>query len=116
MADLDELLALPGAVASFTFDGQGKVLAFRTTPRADIGEMVLDMVSHICVANTAIATMQARGWEYLTGAQGFYPIEGMSFIGFEWSVVSRGQVGIILDNNQADYEVAFAALASQVRP
>jgi roadblock/LC7 domain-containing protein len=60
--------------------------------------------------------MQARGWEQLTGAQGFYPIEGISFVGFEWSVVSRGRFGVILDNHLANYEGAFAALAGRGVP
>jgi len=113
MADLEQLLNLPGAIAAFEFNERGELRNQRATSGVELRNSVLDMLSHMCVANTAIAAMQARGWEQLTGAQGFYPIEGVSIMGLEWSVVSRGHFGVILDNQLANYEMAFAVLAGR---
>ncbi len=118
MVELGQLLSLPGAIAAFEFNERGELRNQRVAsgPGKELPESILDMVSHMCVANTAIAAMQARGWEYLTGAQGFYPIEGVSLVCLEWSVVSRGRFGVILDNHLADYEMAFVALGSVDTP
>ena len=113
MVNLDQLLELPGAIAAFEFNERGELRGQRIIPEVGLHGPLLDMVSHMCVANTAIATMQARGWEQLTGAQGFYPVEGVSIVGLEWSVVSCGHFGVILNNQMANYEKAFAALAGR---
>ena len=97
--DLDNLLGVPGAMAAFSFSERGELVDYRLAQGNDMGRTVLDMISHMCVANRAIAAMQARGWEQLTGAQGFYPVEGVSLIGFDWSVVSRGRLGVVLAND-----------------
>ena len=112
MINLDPFLHLPGALAAFEFNERGEVRNQRRVSGVEFPGALLDMVSHMCVANTAIATMQAHGWEQLTGAQGFYPVEGITIVGLEWSVVSRGHLGVILDNRLANYEVTFAALSS----
>lgn len=113
MINLEQLLALPGAIAAFEFNERGELRAQRVIPEVELQVPLLDMVSHMCVANTAIATMQARGWEQLTGAQGFYPVAGVSVIGLEWSVVARDHFGVILDNRTADYDQTLAALAGK---
>ncbi|CAK0779289.1 DUF2173 family protein [Gammaproteobacteria bacterium] len=116
MVNLDQLLDLPGAIAAFEFNERGELRNQRIVPGVGFHDALLDMISHMCVANTAIATMQARGWEQLTGAQGFYPVEGVSIVGLEWSVVSRGRFGLILNNQLANYEMTFAALADRSGP
>ena len=115
MVELNQLLGLPGAIAAFEFNERGELRnqCVVSGPDMELHGSILDMISHMCVANAAIAAMQARGWEYLTGAQGFYPIEGVSIMGLEWSVVSRGRFGVVLDNQWADYEMAFTALAGR---
>jgi len=113
MSNLEQLLELPGAIAAFEFNERGELLAQRVIAGVELHVPLLDMVSHMCVANTAIATMQARGWEQLTGAQGFYPVEGVSVIGLEWSVVVRGHFGVILDNRAANYEQSLSALTGR---
>ncbi len=112
MANLDALLELPGARAAFTFNDRGELLDHRIVDGAEgLDAKVLDLLCHVCVANTAIATMQARGWEQMTGMQGFYPIEGFGFVGLEWAALTRGHCGVVLDNAAADYEAAYRALA-----
>ena len=101
--DLDRLMGLPGVLAAFSYDDCGELLDSRVTEGSEINDSLLDMISHMCVANRSIASMQARGWEQLTGAQGFYPIEGFGLIGFEWSVVCRRGFGVIMHNQDADY-------------
>lgn len=112
MAELDNLMKLPGAIGAFRFSDKGELVEHRIADSKELNETVLDLLCHVCVANMAIASMQARGWEKVTGMGGFYPISGFTLVGFEWSAVVNGQCGVVLANNQADYEAAYAAVAS----
>ena len=87
MSKLDDLMQLDGAMAAFEFSNSGELTSSKIADDAEIKTDVLDMVCHVCVANGAIATMQARGWEKMTQMEGFYPIQGFSLIGFEWTVI-----------------------------
>lgn len=111
MAELDTLMSLPGAIAAFQFSDRGELLASKISDGGDLNDTVLDLLSHVCVANISIATMQARGWENMTGSEGFYPIGGFTMIGLDWSAVTYGNRGVILANDQADYQAAYDALA-----
>jgi roadblock/LC7 domain-containing protein len=59
----------------------------------------------------SIATMQARGWESITGMTGFYPINGFTLIGVDWSAIVNGQTGVVITNKGGDYQAAYDALA-----
>jgi roadblock/LC7 domain-containing protein len=111
MANLDQLMALPGALAAFEFTDKGELLNSRINAGNSLNETALDLLSHVCVANTSIATMQARGWENMTNEKGFYPVQGFSMIGLDWTTVTHGQYGVVLENDTADLESAYAALA-----
>lgn len=115
MIDLHRLMKLPGALAAFEFSDRGELGAYEIAPQIGSGGTLnadsLDLLCHVCVANIAIATMQARGWEKMTGAQGFYPIQGFTLVGFEWTAVATGNRGVVMANEQVDYELAYAALA-----
>lgn len=110
MPDLDNLMKLDSAQAAFRFSANGELLEHRIADGSGLNETMLDLLSHVCVANMAIATMQARGWENMTGMQGFYPIEGFTLIGFDWTAIANGEYGVVLPNNKVDYEKAYAAL------
>lgn len=128
MATLDELIKLPGAMAAFEFRGSGELLGQRIAYPERIDESTLDLLAHMCAANMSIATMQARGWEKVTHMKGFYPIQEFTLVGFDWSVVvsglnrerlkdkDRGKAslppftGVVLANEKADYEAAFATM------
>jgi roadblock/LC7 domain-containing protein len=110
MASLDELMSLPGALAAFEFSDKGELVASKVAEGSSLNDTVLDLLCHVCVANTAIATMQARGWENMTGSSGFYPVEGFSMIGLDWTTVTHGQLGVVLKNDGADYQAAYDAL------
>ncbi len=116
MLDLDALMELPGALAAFEFSDRGELAASRMAEGCELNDTVLDLLCHVCVANRAIATMQARGWEGMTGQQGFYPITGFTLIGDEWSAITSGNCGVVLPNAQADYEAAYEVLARQRTP
>lgn len=111
MADLDNLMKLDGAQAAFKFSANGELVEHRLAEGSGLTETVLDLLSHVCVANMAIATMQARGWENMTGMHGFYPIEGFTLIGFDWTAIANGEYGVVIPNGKVDYEKAYAALA-----
>ena len=110
MADLDKLINLDGAVAAFTFSSKGELQESRLKDGGEMNDTILDLVAHVCVANTSIATMQARGWENVTGMGGFYPVKGFSLIGFDWTVIANETAGVILSNDKVDYEAAYAVL------
>jgi roadblock/LC7 domain-containing protein len=129
MTTLDELMKLPGAMAAFEFRGSGELLEQRIAYPDRINESTLDLLAHMCSANMSIATMQARGWEKVTAMKGFYPVQEFTLIGFDWSVVVSGLhreqykqagkfslppfIGVVLANEKADYEAAFAILERQ---
>ncbi len=126
MATLDELMQLPGAMAAFEFRGSGELLEHCIAYPERIDPATLDLIAHMCAANMSIATMQARGWEQVTAMKGFYPIQEFTLIGFDWSVVVSGLgrerykqdgkfslppfLGVVMANESADYEAAFAIL------
>jgi len=113
MPDLDSLMQLDGAMAAFRFSDKGELLEHRITPGNELTPDILDLLCHVCVANMAIATMQARGWEKMTGMGGFYPIQGFSMVGFEWTAITGDGWGVVVPNAQADFEAAYAALGRQ---
>lgn len=111
MTDLSQIMNVPGALAAFEFSDKGELREYKILEGSDLNETALDLLSHVCVANTAIATMQARGWENMTGEQGFYPVQGFSMMGLDWTTVTHGSFGVVMDNQQADLEAAYASLA-----
>lgn len=112
MTDLAKLMDLDGAVGAFRFDAKGELLEHKLVDGSDLNEKALDLLCHVCVANMAIATMQARGWESMTGMGGFYPVNGFTMVGFEWTAIVNEEYGVVLPNDKVDYEQAYAALAS----
>ncbi len=128
MVTLDVLMQLPGAMAAFEFRGSGELLEHRIAYPDRINPSTLDLLAHMCAANMSIATMQARGWEQVTAIKGFYPVQAFTLVGFDWSVVVSGLnreqhkqdgkyslppfMGVVLANETANYEAAFAALES----
>ena len=111
MPDLNNLMNLTGVAAAFKYAENGELEESKIANGNDLNETVLDLLCHVCVANMAIATMQARGWEKMTGMQGFYPIEGFTFVGFDWTAIVNQGYGVVLPNDKVDYEAAYAALA-----
>lgn len=108
--NLQPLLDLPGAIAAFAHGEGGNLANYRILEHSDMSESILDMIAHMCAANRCIASMQARGWERVTGAQGFYPVNGFGLIGFDWSVISRGRLGVVVASEMTDYEACIAAM------
>ena len=106
MPNLEELMKLPGALAAFNISDRGELSEHLLADTDAIDVTTLDMVGHICVANTSIATMQARGWEKLTGMEGFYPVSSFTMIGIDWSVVTCCNTGVIMENDKADFQAA----------
>lgn len=113
MADLKQLMNLKGAQAAFEMNDRGELQHHLLADGSLLDETALDLLAHMCVANNAIATMQARGWEAKSENKGFYPINGFTMIGMEWSAITDGNYGVVLANKDADYEAAYQALARQ---
>lgn len=110
MSSLDKLKSLEGVSAAFEFSDTGELTNHWVAEDSNLTPETLDLLAHVFVANIAIATMQARGWETTTGQGGFYPIQGFTLVGFEWSTVGNGHQGVVLRNDVADFEAAYAAL------
>tara|TARA_R110002049_G_C8890643_1_gene540731 strand:- start:61 stop:399 length:339 start_codon:yes stop_codon:yes gene_type:complete len=107
---LDKMMDLPGALAAFTYSDKGELLSHVLREGTELSEQVLDLLAHSCVANQAIASMEARGWEAVTGQGGFQPLKGFSVVGLEWSVVVNGNCGVVVRNRDIDYEASFNAV------
>jgi len=112
MSSLESLMNHEGADAAFEFSESGELTDHRLAEGSKLKPESLDLLAHTFVANIAIATMQARGWEASTGQGGFYPVQGFTLIGLEWSTVGNGHRGVVLRNDTADFEAAYAALDS----
>jgi roadblock/LC7 domain-containing protein len=110
MSSLDNLMSLAGAAAAFEFSSSGELTDHRVAEGSNLDADSLDLLAHMFVANIAIATMQARGWEKTTGQSGFYPVQGFTLVGLEWSAVGNAGCGVVLRNDTADFEAAYAAL------
>jgi len=110
MVDLNKLMALKGAQAAFVMNDRGELLQHAQAEGSALDETALDLLAHMCVANNAIATMQARGWEASSGNKGYYPVNGFTLIGMEWSAITDGNLGVVVSNRDADYEAAYVAL------
>lgn len=108
---LDQLMQVPGALGAFEFTDRGDLKQHTLREGTELTPQVLDLLAHTCVANMAVATMEARGWEALTGQTGFEPLQGFSLVGLDWSAVVGGNHGVVVRNQDVDYEAAFAALA-----
>lgn len=111
MPSLESLTKLDGVDGAFKFSLKGELVEFTVSDDSELTESVLDLLSHLCVANMSIATMQARGWESMTGMKGFYPINGFTMVGFAWTAITSGEYGVVIPNGNVDYEAAYAALA-----
>lgn len=111
MSDLKTLSSAPGALAAFQFDNDGRLVDAEIVDDAVIDRDTLDLLGHLLVANMAIGAMQARGWEGMSDVKGFYPVHGFTFVGLDWSAVSRGRRAVVLKNDLADYGAAYRALA-----
>lgn len=110
--ELQKMMNLPGALAAFKFTDRGDLVEHVAREGTEITAQVLELLAHSCVANLAIAGMEARGWEAVTGQSGFQPLQGFSAVGLEWSVVINGNFGVVVKNRDVDYEATFAALAA----
>jgi roadblock/LC7 domain-containing protein len=110
MANLDQLMAIDGALAAFEMNARGELQQHRVVEDSAFDERTLDLLGHMCVANMAIATMQARGWEASFGNQGFYPVNGFTLVGLKWSAVTNGCHAVVMSNESADYEKAYEVL------
>jgi len=108
--NLDKMMDLPGALAAFTYTDKGELQSHVLREGTVLTPQILDLLAHSCVANLAIAGMEARGWEALTGQTGFQPLKGFSVVGLEWSVVVNGNCGVVVRNRDVDYEAAFKAV------
>ena len=108
--NLDKMMDLPGAMAAFTYTDRGDLQSQVLREGTELTPRVLVWLAHSCVANLAIAGMEARGWEAVTGQGGFQPLKGFSVVGLEWSVVVNGNCGVVVRNRDVDYEATFKAL------
>ena len=104
------MMDLPGALAAFTYSDKGELQSHVLREGTELTPQVLDLLARSCVANLAIASMEARGWEAVTGQTGFQPLKGFSVVGLEWSVVVNGNCGVVVRNRDIDYEASFKAV------
>ena len=61
--NLQKMMDLPGALAAFTYSDKGDLQSHVLREGTELTPQVLDLLARSCVANLAIAGMEARGWE-----------------------------------------------------
>jgi len=117
VATLEELMALPGAMAAFGFSGDGKLIDHRIGVKRLIDDNTLALMARMCAANIQIASLQAEGWRKLPEMNGFDPVHEFTLIGLEWSVAVSNPatsgdpfVAVVLDNDSCNYDDVFATL------
>jgi roadblock/LC7 domain-containing protein len=114
---LSDLVDNTGVLAAIEFAADGTLTDHATAPRTRLTAESLDLLAHMCAANMSTATLQARGWQAVTGMNGFEPVDVVTLVGFEWSVSVlairdetassvQGYRGIVYRNEGADYEAA----------
>ena len=125
MATLDQLMALPGILATFEFYGNGQLLRHKIGNERLINTDTMKLLAHMCAANINIATMQARGWDANPETQGFFPVQTFTLIGLEWSIIVSGAgeptdanelvpfVAAVLSNAEGDHAQVFKAMENQ---
>ncbi len=125
MANLDQLMQLPGILAAFEFTEGGTLLNHRQAVPTDIiHPHAMTFLAYLCAANVNMARLQAKGWTRLTNSHGFEPVQQVMVIGFDWSVLIAlpEEAGspipvsipvlqaVVLANESANYQKATAAL------
>jgi len=110
ISKLQELLALPGAVAAGEFSDDGRLIAYA----GDISEKKALMAAMMCAANKAMGNMQAMGWSMHTGKEGFFPVLGFAVAGGRYAVCVLGNVGVFLELEKADFDKTFEVLSKYI--
>ena len=99
--------------AVFVMNDRGELQGHQLAEGTALDETALDLLAHVYVANNAIATMKAPAWEASPDSRGFFPIDGLTLIGMEWSAITAGNVGVVVGTAGADYESAYKLLNGQ---
>lgn len=107
---IEKLMTVDNVLAAFKFSAKGELQDYQLADGSEFEQGTLDLLCHVCVANMAIASMQARGWESMTQMQGFYPVSGISLIGFDWTVISNNEYGVVVPNDKVDFDQTYQAL------
>jgi roadblock/LC7 domain-containing protein len=108
MADLSKAMSIPGAFAAGEFSPTGELINY-------VGNIPLTaakIAALMCAANMLTFKMQAAGWTAYTGKDGFEPARGFAVSGPENSALIVGNVGVFVKNKDADFDKAFAILAT----
>jgi roadblock/LC7 domain-containing protein len=108
MADLQKVLAIPGAYAAGEFTDTGELVAYA----GNISLQTAKMAAKMCAANKMMGKMQASGWTDYTGKDGFEPCNGFAVSGPDNSALVHGNIGLFVRNKDTDFDRAFAALAA----
>ena len=60
-------------MAAFQYSDKGDLVGHHLKEGTELTPQILDLLAHTCVANMAVATLEARGWEAMTGQSGPAP-------------------------------------------
>ena len=107
---LEELMSLPGAFAAGEFSDDGKLLAYY----GNIDEKSAEIAAMMCAANKLMGNMQAKGWSFYTGQEGFYPVRGFAVAGGKYAACIMGNVGVFVELDKADFDKTFEVLSKYI--
>ncbi len=106
MARLQDLMALPGAIAAGKFDNTGKLLAYT----GDISEKSAEIAALMGVSNLATSNMQAKGFSTYSGKDGFFPVQGFAVAAGKYAACIAGDVGVFVEIENADFDKIFSTI------
>ncbi len=105
MANLDKLMALPGAIAAGEFSVGGDLVASKGALKEEYAKMVAMM----CAANSLMGKMQAESFSAHTGMK-WTPFKGWAVSAGDYSVCVMGNAGVFVETAKADFNKIFATL------
>ncbi len=112
MSSLDKLMNLEGADAAFEFSPTGELTDHRLAEGSKLKpSRWISWRIPLWPISLSPPCRRAAG-KAVPGQGGFYPVQGFTLVGLEFSTVGNGERGVVLRNDSADFEAAYAALDS----
>ena len=110
--NLDNLLAIKGAIASGEFGPEGKVVASKGDFSSEYSELI-DLMS---TANTVMKEMEAKMESLARGshhAVDNIPVQGWAVSAGAYSICVMGNAGLFVNTGLANFKGVFRALGKE---
>ena len=110
MANLEDLLKLPGVVAAGEFGSDGKLLGYKA--KMDMSRELAEATAQFCATVTMLFTTLGGAYTQMSKMQ-WLPQQGWAYSGGEWTVAVGGSRGVFVKTAEADFNKLFQVLVGQ---